>query len=80
VGEFHRPFKLGYDNYPNVSGHLNSRLIQRKMSCPGGSFHRFVRSYLRTLSLLYDEMPKVEINEREMVVRFNHTSRTYTLV
>jgi hypothetical protein len=60
--------------------HLNSRPIQRKMSCPGGSFHRFIRSYLRTLSLFYEKMPEVEISEREMVVRFNHTSRAYTLM
>ena len=50
------------------------------MSYPGGSFHRFIRSYLRTLALFYEERPKVGTHEREMVVRFNHTSRTYTIV
>ena len=45
-----------------------------------GFFQRFVRSYLRTLSLFYHEMPKVEVTQREMVVRFNHTGGRYKLV
>lgn len=60
--------------------HLNSRPIQRKMSCPGGTFKRFTKAYLRTLSLFYEEMPEVKLSDTEMVVKFNHTSRTYTLV
>jgi hypothetical protein len=59
--------------------HLNSRPIQRRMWCPGGTFKKFARSYLRTLSLFYEEMPEVEISDTEMTVRFSHTSRTYTL-
>ena len=50
------------------------------MSCPGGTFKKFTKSYLRTLSLFYKEMPEVKVSDTEMVVKFNHTSRTYTLV
>jgi hypothetical protein len=60
--------------------HLNSRPIQRRMSCPGGTFRKFTKSYLRTLSLFYKEMPEVKVSDTEMVVKFNHTSKTYTLV
>jgi len=60
--------------------HLNSRPIQRKMSCPGGTFKRFTKSYLKTLTLFYDEMPEVKISDTEMIVNFSHTSRTYTLM
>lgn len=60
--------------------HLNSRPIRRKMSCPGGTFKRFTKAYLRTLSLFYEEMPGVTLSDTEMVVIFNHTSKTYTLV
>jgi len=60
--------------------YLNSRPIQRKMSCPGGTFKKFIKSYLRTLSLFYDDMPEVKISDNEMIVNFSHTSKTYTLV
>jgi hypothetical protein len=60
--------------------HLNSRPVRRELSCPGGTFKRFTKSYLRTLSQLYDEMPEVRISDNEMVVNFSHTIRTYTLV
>lgn len=60
--------------------YLNSQPIQRKLSCPGGTFPRFARSYLRTLSLLCDEMPEVKISGNEMVVNFSYTIRIYTLV
>jgi hypothetical protein len=60
--------------------YLNSRPIQRKMSCPGGTFRNFIKSYLKTLSLFYDDMPEVKISDNEMIVNFSHTRRTYTLV
>ena len=60
--------------------YLNSQPVQRKLSCLGGTFHRFTRSYLRTLSLLCDEMPEVKIiSDNEMVVNFSNMIRTYTL-
>ena len=58
--------------------YFNSRPIQ--MSCPGGTFKKFIKSYLKTLSLFYDEMPEVKISDNEMTVNFSHTSKTYTLV
>ena len=50
------------------------------MSCPGGTFKKFIKSYLKTLSLFYDDMPEVKISDNEMIVNFSHTSKTYTLV
>jgi hypothetical protein len=50
------------------------------MSCPGGTFGTFIKSYLKTLSLFYDDMPEVKISDNEMIVNFSHTRRTYTLV
>lgn len=41
------------------------------------ALHRCLTSGLRYSTT---RMPKVEINDREMVVRFEDTSRTYTLV
>jgi hypothetical protein len=60
--------------------YLNSRPVQKQLSCPGGTFKKFTKSYLRTLSLLCDEMPEVKIKDNEMVVNFSYTVRTYTLV
>jgi hypothetical protein len=50
------------------------------MSCPGGTFKKFTKSYVKTLALFYDDMPEVKISDKEMIVNFSHTSRTYTLV
>ncbi len=33
------------------------------MSCPGGTFKKFTKSYLRTLSLFYKEMPEVKVSD-----------------
>jgi hypothetical protein len=60
--------------------YLNSRPIERKLSCPGGTFKRFTKSYLRTLALLCDEMPEIKISDKEMVVNFSYMIRTYTVV
>jgi hypothetical protein len=58
--------------------YLNSRVTEIRMSCPGGTFHRFAKAYARTLSLFYDRMPEVKISDNKMTVNFSHTRRTYT--
>jgi hypothetical protein len=60
--------------------YVNSRAVEREISCPGGTFHRFTRSYLQTLALFYDKMPEVRVSDTQMIVKFKYTSRTYTLV
>ena len=68
------------DNNPDISWQISQFAAgSEKTVLPGRTFHRFTRSYLRTLSLLCDEMPEVKISDNEMVVNFSNMIRTYTL-